>query len=178
MSPRSFTWDSHMSSKHYGKNGYGYNLRLSIISHWLCVSYPTRSGCRAKRSIQGPLTSHICFQDIPLLIWRPQSSSILKYVEVINTKHTELTFYLTKCNTLLRRMLYLPQARRPPALPVVELSSCPPASEPHTISISLDLNSFSNLKLVKGWQESIWKTQYQNINILVITLKLTYLGYS
>ena len=102
----------------------------------------------------------------------------LNYAEVINTKHSELTFYLTKCNTLLRRMLYLPQARRPPALPVVELSSCPPASEPHTISISLDLNSFSNLKLVKEWQESIWKTQYQNINILVITLKLTCLGYS
>ena len=58
------------------KNGYSYNLRLSIISHWLCVSYPSRSGCRAKRSIQGPLTSHICFQDIPLLIWRPQSTCL------------------------------------------------------------------------------------------------------
>lgn len=30
------------------KNGYSYNLRLSIISHWLCVSYPSRSGCREK----------------------------------------------------------------------------------------------------------------------------------
>jgi hypothetical protein len=40
--------DIHMSSVNYEGNGYGHDLGLLIISRWLHVSYPTRSGCRDK----------------------------------------------------------------------------------------------------------------------------------
>ena len=35
-----------MSFGNYEANGYMHKLDLLIISHWLCVSYPMRSGCR------------------------------------------------------------------------------------------------------------------------------------
>ena len=39
--------DIHVSSKNYGANGYMHNLDLlTIISQWLCVSYPTKSECK------------------------------------------------------------------------------------------------------------------------------------
>ena len=37
-----------MSSENYEANGFGHNLDLLIISHWLHVSYPMRNGCREK----------------------------------------------------------------------------------------------------------------------------------
>ena len=40
--------NSHISSGNYEENGYGQYLDLLIILHKLCVSYPSRSGCRAK----------------------------------------------------------------------------------------------------------------------------------
>ena len=37
-----------MTSKNNEGNGYTHVLDLLIIMHYLCVSYPTRSACRAK----------------------------------------------------------------------------------------------------------------------------------
>ena len=37
-----------ISSKQYEENGYGLDLILSMLSHRLSVSYPTRSGVELK----------------------------------------------------------------------------------------------------------------------------------
>ena len=52
MSTSIFTFimkkDVHLSSEHYGANGYKYNLDLLIISHQLRVLYHACSECREK----------------------------------------------------------------------------------------------------------------------------------
>ena len=77
---------------------------MATATIWGCLSSQTNCECHILHEVdvelRGPFKARLPyvfeFQDVPLLIWRPQSSSILKYAEVINTKHTKLTFQLTE----------------------------------------------------------------------------------
>ena len=51
--------DIHMSSEICEKNGCGHNLKPLTILHYFCVSYPTKSGCRANCNCLRPLNLFI-----------------------------------------------------------------------------------------------------------------------
>lgn len=46
---------NHMSSKEYKDNSYSHDLYLLIISHCLCISFPTRNGCKANPTLSKDL---------------------------------------------------------------------------------------------------------------------------
>jgi hypothetical protein len=70
-----------MKFRNYKANGYGHNLESAVISHWLCVLHPSRSGCRSKRvhlslPLRLPLKPGFGLNGARVLMWCIPTSSM------------------------------------------------------------------------------------------------------